>query len=238
MKVFEPSIRWILVLMAMALFSSCSHLPVINHVDPAAAPDTKERCLRPFLDVPYRFIHSLEVSFPGGRTGTLLGVTVVYPAEKTIHSVIMTIEGFLLFDARYDKEVRVNRAVPPFNAEQFAGHMMEDVRLMFLAPEGKLVDAGVYTDGSSVCRYYGNKDTIVDVSIHKDESWEIKAYSSSHDLLRKIRAFDVQTGIPGMVELSGFGFREYSLRLNLISAEAVSPEANHMRPAKTPEDDE
>jgi len=230
--------RWVIVVAVMALIISCARLPVIKPVDPEAMQDTRERCRRPFLDSPYRFIHSIEVSFPGGRRGTVVGITLVDPSEKTVHSVIMTIEGFVLFDARYANEVRVNRALPPFNAEQFAGYMMDDVRLMFIAPEGKLADAGVRADRSTVCRYHGNKGTTVDVVVHKDDSWDIETYGDSNDLLRKIRAVDIKNRIPGMVELRGFGFREYTLRLTLISAEAVSPGTDVVPPGEMKEDDE
>jgi len=96
----------------------------------------------------------------------------------------------------------------------------------------------VSKDGSTVCRYHGNKDSIIDVIVHKDGSWDIEAYSNSHELLRKIKAADVRNSIPGMVELRAWGFRKYSLRLKLISAEAVSPGVNHSRPAESPHDDE
>lgn len=238
MKAFVVPGRWVIIVTMMALIISCARLPVIEPVGLAAMPDTRERCRRPFLDSSYRFIHSIEVSFPGGRRGTVVGITLVDPSEKTVHSVIMTIEGFVLFDARYEKEVRVNRALPPFNAEQFAGYMMDDVRLMFLAPEGKLADAGVLADGSTACRYHGNKGTTVDVVVHKDDSWNIETYSNSNELLRKIRAVEVRNGIPNMVELHGFGFREYTLRLKLISAEAVSPRVNQAPPGDIPEDEE
>ena len=33
-----------------------------------------------------------------------MGITLVDPSDKTVHSVIMTIEGFVLFDARYEKD--------------------------------------------------------------------------------------------------------------------------------------
>src|SRR5512137_52720 len=110
MKAFVVPGRWVLMVTMMALIISCARLPVIEPVDLAAMLDTRERCRRPFLDSPYRFIHSIKVSFPGGRTGTVIGITLIDPSEKTTHSVIMTIEGFVLFDARYEKEVRVNRA--------------------------------------------------------------------------------------------------------------------------------
>jgi hypothetical protein len=225
MKAFMLPGRLFLILMMSVLPVSCSHLPVIKPVDPVAVHDTIQRCRQPFLDIPYRFVHAIEAALPGGGQGTVVGVTVFDPASQIIHSVIMTIEGFVLFDARYEKRVFVNRAVPPFNAEQFAGNMMEDVRLMFLAPDGRLSDAGVLEDGSTVCRYYGNQDKIVDVIIRADNTWEIGRYSDHHVMLRKIRASSVRDRIPARLELTAFGFREYSLRLNLISAEPVSPDA-------------
>ena len=225
MKAFMLLGRCSLILMLTTFLISCSLLPVIRHTDPAAATDTVQRCHRPFLDIPYRFVHTIEAALPGGKTGTVVGVTVFDPTAETIHSVIMTIEGFVLFDAQYEgEEVRVNRAVSPFNAEHFAEHIMEDVRLIFLAPEGRLSDAGVLEDGdgSVICRYYGNQDKITDVVVHQDDTWEIGTYRGSRERLRKIRAFYVQDRIPGMLELTGFESRNYSLRLKLIGAEPVT----------------
>jgi hypothetical protein len=229
--------RLFLILMMTALLVSCSPLPVIKPAEPAAVSDTIQRCRRPFLNVPHRFVHAIEVAFPGGRPATVVGVTVFDPASEILHSVIMTIEGFVLFDARYDKRVFVNRAVPPFNAEQFAGHMMEDIRLIFLAPDGRLSNAGVLEDGSSICRYYGEQDKIVDVIVRPDDTWEIEKYSDKHVIMRKIRASSVRDRIPAMVELTGFGFRQYSLRLNLISAEPVSFEEVQPRSGEIRDDE-
>lgn len=226
MKSFILLGRCSLILMLTAFLISCSLLPVIKRADPAAAVDTVQRCHRPFLDIPYRFVHTIEAALPGGKTGTVVGVTVFDPAAETIHSVIMTIEGFVLFEARHEKgELRVDRAVPPFDAGRFAAYMMEDVRLIFLAPEGRPADAGVLEDGSAICRYYENQDRILDVVVHQDDTWEIETYRGSHERLRKIRALSVQDRIPELLELTGFGFLDYSLRLKLISAEPVSPEA-------------
>jgi hypothetical protein len=133
MKAFVVPGRWVLIVTVIALIISCARLPVIAPVDLAAMPDTRERCRWPFLDSPYRFIHSIEVSFPGGRRGTVMGITLVDPLEKTTHSVIMTIEGFVLFDARYETEVRVNRAVPRENLR------MPVCSRMDLLPAGTMV---------------------------------------------------------------------------------------------------
>ena len=238
MKAFAVYKRCFLILMTAFFIISCSRLPVIKPMDTSMTPDTMRRCHLPFLDIPYRFIHTIEVVLPGGRTGMVVGVTAFDPATKTIQSVIMTIEGFVLFDASYEKEVRVNRAVPPFNVEHFAGYMMDDVRLIFLNPDGRLTDTGVLEDGSTACRYYLKQNGVIDVIVHKDNTWEIEKYSDSHELLRRVMTFSLQDRIPSMVELNAFGFREYTLRLNLINAEPVSPEALRLRPDDALEDDE
>ncbi len=221
MKVFMLPGRRFLICILVVFLSACARLPVIGPADQASAPEIKKRCQRPFLDVPYSFVHVMEASLPGGKAGTLIGVTVFDPASRTVESAILTIEGFVLFHARYDKEVFVNRAVPPFKADHFAANMMEDVRLIFLAPEGRLLKAGLLTGGSAVCRYDAGQGQVVDVVVHKDETWEIGKYNANGELLRQVRAFNVREGIPAAVELNAFGFREYSLRLKLISAEAL-----------------
>ena len=225
----------ILIGMMSIFLVSCSILPVIKPGAPAA--DTLQRCRQPFLDSPHRFVHTIEAALSGGGMGTVVGVTVFNPASETIHSAIMTIEGFVLFDAQYDKGVRVHRAVPPFDGEHFAANMMGDISLMFLAPHERLSNAGRLEDGSSICRYEG-EDRIVDVIVHQDDTWEIGTYANRQERLRKIRAFTIRDRIPETLELTGFGFREYTLRLKLISAEPVSPEALRLPPVSPPEEDE
>lgn len=238
MNAFGAPGRCVLLIMMIAMAVSCARLPEIKPVEPAAMPDMRARCLLPFPDMPCRFIHSIEVSFPGGKTGTVIGVTLIDPAAQTLHGVIMTIEGFVLFDARYEREVRVNRAVPPFDKEQFGGRMMEDIKLIFFAPHGKLSDAGMRDDGSTICRYFRNTGIVEDIIIHANDSWEIEKYSDSHELLRQVKAYSVRDRIPERIELNAFGFRGYSLRMKLISAEAVSSEVNRVPSGDIPEDEE
>lgn len=229
--------QWFAILMLAFFLVSCSRLPIIKPADPTTAEKTVQRCHLPFLITPYRFIHALEVEISGRGAGTVVGITVFDPATGSIHSVIMTIEGFVLFDAQYEKAIRVNRAVPPFDKEQFAGRMMEDVKLIFLAPQGKLSHVGMREDGAPVCRYSGNTGIVEDVIIHTDDSWEIMTYSESRELLRQVKAYSVQDRIPDRIELNAFGFREYSLRMKLIGAEAVTPEEMRSSPKGTDDDE-
>jgi hypothetical protein len=230
MKLFMAQGRWVLLMLLTGIIISCARLPVIKPVEQTAA--TIQRCAHPFLDAPYRFVHAINVELPGGSTSTLLGITLFDPSSKAIHSAIITIEGFVLFDGQYEKELLVNRALPPFDAKNFAEHMMEDIRLIFLSPAEGPSAAGISDDGSAVCRYEGKRDRVVDVIVHRDSTWEIVQYGNRHELIRTIKAFSVRDRIPEMVELTGFESRRYSLRLMLISAEPVSPEAILQRPGE------
>lgn len=205
------------------LLVSCSTLPVIQHTGSQA--EVIEKCRLPFLDRPYRYVHAIEVTLSGVRGGTVLGVTVVNPQAKAVRSAIITLEGFVLFDAAYEKEVTIHQALPPFDGKDFTEHMMEDIRLVFLPPDGRLKDAGVLEDGAALCRYDIGEDGFLDVIVRRDNAWEIGTYRSSYEPLRKIRAFPVQNGIPGTLELTTFQGRTYSLKMTLIDAEPASPEA-------------
>lgn len=164
----------------------------------------------------------------------VLGVTVVDPASKSIRSAIMTIEGFVLFDAQYEKKLYVHRALPPFEGKDFAEYIMEDIRLVFLPPEGRLSDAGLLEDGSTICRYEEKHGKIMDVIVHRDDTWEIGTYRNRYKQLRKVSAFPLRDGIPAILELTAFESGHYSLRLNLISAEPASFEETQLRPEEIP----
>jgi hypothetical protein len=238
MNAFMAKGRWFLFFVLTTFCMSCGGLPVIKQMNPQATPETVQRCHLPFLSNPYRFIHSIEATVPGGSTGVVLGITVFDPAANTIHSAIITIDGFVLFDAWYDeKGIHIDRALPPFDAQHLARPMMEDIRLLFMAPDGYLSDAGLLEDGSTICRYHEGENMIEDVVVHQDSTWEIAVFSGRHERLRTIRALSVQDGIPAMVELTGSGPWSYSLQMRLISAEQVSPESIRQIPGQTQDED-
>jgi hypothetical protein len=215
--------RGVILAVSILQVISCRSLPVINPAPPDAA--INRQCGQPFFVSPYRFVHKIEVALPGGKTATLLGITRVEPQAGSVSSAITTVEGFLLFEARYDKALHVYRALPPFNTGNFAEQTMADIRLIFLAPAGPAADAGVLEDGAAICRYDGEHGKIVDVIVPRDDTWEIRTYSG-RSLSRKISAWSVRDRLPGSLELTGFEALRYSLRFTLISAEPVEENLN------------
>ncbi|MFA5180041.1 MAG: hypothetical protein WC405_01870 [Syntrophales bacterium] len=220
-----PTLRYgFAVLMMASLLFSCSRLPVIKPVEPSAAAALIEQCGRPYPSVPYRFVHAIEVILPGGSSGTMMGVTIVHPKAAAVQSAMMTLEGFVVFEGAYDKKVHVDRAVPPFDKPEFAKNMLNDVRLMYLAPEGRPVSVGTLKDGAVICRYMGTRYPVVDVIVRRDGSWEIDGYSVSEEAKRRIKAGSVKNGIPETVELKAYEAWDYTLRMRLISADPVVQE--------------
>ena len=155
---------------------SCSGLPRLKPADPKTRYDIEKQCLRPFPGSPYRLIHSVEASLPGGTQIHLLGVLLVDPEARSIHSVIMTIEGFVLLDAELGKLVQINRGVPPFDSVAYAEHMMEDLWFMIFPPPGIMSDAGFAEDGSMVCRFRETGGVTTDISVGGRSVWFIRRY--------------------------------------------------------------
>ncbi|MCX5829339.1 MAG: hypothetical protein NTV58_15270 [Deltaproteobacteria bacterium] len=232
-----PPLRYGFALLMMAVFLfSCSRLPVIKPAEPSAAAALIEQCGRTYPSVPYRFVHAIEVILPGGSSGTMIGVTLVDPKAAVVRSAMMTLEGFVLFDGAYDKDVHVERAVPPFDKPHFAKNMLGDVRLMYLAPEGRPINAGTLKDGAVICRYIGTQYPVMDVIVHQDGSWEVDGYSESEEAKRRIKAGSVKNGIPETVELKAYEAWDYTLQMRLISADPVVQETAPVSPERQPDE--
>ena len=215
--------RFGLPLILVMLFAACVHSPDMKPLDPLTDRAVIEECGRPFVKGSYRFVHAIEAGLPGGRTVMVMGVTVVDPEAKSLHSVLMTLEGLVLFDAEYDGTLSVKRAVPPFDRDSFARNMMEDVRLLFLAPENTSAQTGVLKDGSTLCRYEGKEGETIDVTIRPDHAWKIETYVNPFERLREIKAGHDKDGMPRELELKGYSQGGYTLRMRLIDEEPVSP---------------
>ena len=98
---------------------SCSALPKLQPSNRSARVELPPACQRLFPNGEWQFVHSIEAVMPGGHKGLVMGVTVISSRDRIAHCVLMTIEGLVVFDARYDQELVINRAVAPFDREGF-----------------------------------------------------------------------------------------------------------------------
>jgi hypothetical protein len=214
---------YLLVLITVFL-ASCQSLPVINAPVPQAVGKLSA-CPSPFLKERYRLIHAIEIRMAGDTRGAIIGVTLADPATRLISCAIMTAEGIVLFEAESDAGLlKVNRALPPFDSPDFAKNMIDDIRLIFFAPEGIIQKKGNLLDGATVCRYRQEDGGWIDVIANKPEDVEIRRYSSYNSLKRRIKINKPDENIYQSIELQANELFNYSLVMTLIEAEPVEGE--------------
>ena len=206
----------ILSLLGFVLLMSCAGLPQLKPADSATISKTISACENAFPQGKWQFAHVIAATLPGGREAQLVGVTELSSNSQKIHAVMMTIEGLVLFDGLFDGRLTINRGIAPFDSKQFAGGLMEDIRLIFFKPTGEPIDGGLTEDGFQVCRYRVSEDAVVDVMIRSEGKLEIRKYRNGR-LTRK-----VVSGADPVSEKIAFTAYEpasYRLNLRLISAE-------------------
>lgn len=211
--------------MPVLFLFSCQTLPVI-HTPGSSIEEKTFSCPSPFLKKKYRLVHAVENRVSGQAQSSFIGITLADPATRSFSCAIVTAEGMSLFEAESGQEtIRIKRALPPFKSEDFAKNMMEDIKLIFLAPEGKLHDKGYLPDGSKACRYLQNSGDWIDVMDHPSDGIQIKRYLSSGKLKRHILFDATAKNIYQRIELHAYEIFDYSLLMNLIEAQPVKKQA-------------
>jgi hypothetical protein len=209
----------------LLLLASCS----LHERTPLPEMTGAGACLKtpaPFPDIfprgRWQFLHTIDFKLANGGQGTAFGVLVLSP--ETLHCVLMTIEGLVLFEAesRQTGQIEIHRTVPPFDNQEFAAGLMDDVRTIFRQPPG-VVQEGRFADGSAVFRSSAT-GRITDVLPRADGCWSIYTYFEEvRNRTINTHACNIidSTVIPQEIDLASDGPAGYSLHLHLISAEQL-----------------
>jgi hypothetical protein len=217
----RASAAWCMVLIVWLLMA-CSSLPQIKPAGPDLLPNLRERCQSVFPAGPHQFVHSVEAILPDNSRSMAVGIVTLDPDKGVVSCVIMTLEGFVLFDARYQQAVTVNRAVYPFDSPEFAKNMMADIRFIFFQPDGALAATGVFDNDFPGCRWRNTDGLAVDVVLNQQRGWLIRKYDVSDHVASQVRAYALNPeGIPGKIELSRYSFPGYTLKMTLLQAERL-----------------
>lgn len=218
--------QWIGILSAVVLLAACVRLPEII-IDPASAAGGFEpACRMPFPRGAWQLQHTIDATVRGRAMGRLVGVMVLSAPERSIQCALMTIEGLVLFSARYDGRLTVERAVDPFDQPGFADGLIDDLILIFLAPE----TAGRYgrtADDDLICRYPHADHQITDIVVRDPDHWIINRYDDQGRLLRRVSAEREDAGRSGIarhITLESRSASDYRLALTLIEAVPIQPD--------------
>lgn len=212
-----------LLILTMFLLS-CQTLPLIN--SPVSPAEEKAlTCPSPFLKEKYRLVHTIETRVAGKTQSAIIGVTLADPSTCFVSCAIMTAEGMVLFEAESGPgTLKITRALPPFDSMDFAKNMIEDIKLIFFTPEGKIQKKGNLPDGARVCRYLEESGDWIDVITDKSEGMSINRYSSAGILKRQVKFNKTMGNIYQNIELQANETFNYSLLMTLIEAEPVKSE--------------
>lgn len=219
--------------LVLLLLCSCAALQQIPLPDlskgeplaPSLQEQTRQSCEEHFVSGNWQFVHAISFEMASGHGATVLGVTVL--DGEDIKTGLMTVEGFVLFEAELDteKKLQVNRALPPFDNSEFTMGLMEDVQTIFLLPSKKTPVMARSADGDLLCRYDVANGNIIDVIPGTGGSNVIHVYDPGQTRIKTITAdtyipVDSEM-IPENIQLTAQGLQGYTLKMTLISAEQL-----------------
>lgn len=210
----------LLLLVGFFLLMSCASLPAV--LPSAGSLEKTFVCPSPFFTEKTRLIHAIEVRAAGKTQTVMIGVTITDPVTRSISCALMSAEGMAFFEAVTGPDgLKVSRALPPFDSGDFARNMMDDIDLIFLAPQEALAQQGVLVTGERVCRRHKKQGGWIDVSEGRDGRIQIRRYSEGGSLQRDVNLNSNSANAYASIELQA---ENYTLVMTLIESEAVKDE--------------
>jgi hypothetical protein len=175
-------------------------------------------CYAIFPREPWESVHRIEATIGGGGSSSLLGVTKGEPSDRRLQSLLLTPEGFILFDAELSKSgIAVRKAVAPFDSEAFARGLMEDVSLLFLPPQGKPAAWAKETDGTMICNWEDRDDSHTEISGSTGSGWRILRRDKYGRVIKEVAlSGPFVNGLASRIELRAFKPTPYRLRMTLV----------------------
>jgi hypothetical protein len=225
--------RLVALCLLLLTVNACTGLKPLIPLDPARKAAVLESCRRPFLPGSYRLVHALERVMPDGAKETAIGILSADPRTRSFRTALMTIEGWVLFDAEVGETLTVYRAIPPFNAPAFAKALAEDIRLAFFPPGEEPEAWGEGEEGGMVCRFTRADGRLVEIMTPGEGAMEIRLYGTGREVMKRVTMAPPQR--PGLAEtltIQG-GWPPYTLRLRLLENETLDDESAP-EPAATP----
>lgn len=200
------------------LIFSAGCVPISKTTLIPGSPDDLSGCYAIFPAGPWESVHGIEATVKGGSFSSLLGVTKGEPSERRLQSLLLTPEGFILFDAeRLESGITVRKAVAPFDSSAFAKGLMEDVALLFLPPQVKPTTWGKETDGAMICNWEGPDDSHTEIRGSMDSGWRILRRDKYGRAIKKVVLNGpFVNGLASRMELRAFKPAPYSLRMTLV----------------------
>lgn len=209
--------RWNLKTCLFGVLMLCAGCVPIPETDLLpGAPGDLQGCFAMFPAGPWECIHKIEAAIGEGGSFSLLGVTKGDPADRKLHTALLSPEGFILFEAEQREDrVSVLKALAPFDSAAFARGLMEDVNLLFLPPEGWPSKWGRRADGAILCQWKspdGSRREITPSTVRKISLWDRHGNLVKEALLQA----PFVHGLASQMELRAYQPAPYRLKMTLL----------------------
>jgi len=197
------------------LWAGC--LPVPETELLPGAPADLETCFMLFPSEPWECIHKIEAVISEGVSSSLIGITTGDPVGRKLHTVLLTPEGFILFEAeQHEDAISVLKAMAPFDSPAFARGLMEDVSLLFLPPHGGPSKWGRSADGAILCQWESPDGSRREISL--STVLKISLRDRHGDLVKEaLLKTPFVKGLASQMELRAHKPAPYRLKMTLLS---------------------
>jgi hypothetical protein len=198
------------------LFIGCA--PISETTQIPGSLEELPGCYVIFPAEPWESVHKIEATIRGWGSFSLLGVIKGEPSERSLQSLLLTPEGFVLFDAEFrESDISVRKAVAPFDSLTFAGELMEDVTFLFFPPKARPTTWKEKTDGTRICHWEDRYGFRTDVKGSMDTGWRIKYKDRRGEVIKEIfLSGPFVNGLASHIELNASQPAPYQLRMTLL----------------------
>jgi hypothetical protein len=205
------------ILPLCCLLLQCAHRE--EFTDMKINPAAGEECLSVFPAKPFRAVHKIEANLPFGGYQTFIGVTEIHPDTGFIKVVLLSPEGITLLDAESTgTEIKINSGMPPLDRKDFAAKLTDDIRFLFIQPDGNIKGALITRDGYCNCIWIKG-DFRTEIQEEKDKTVlsEIKGHSKI--IRQAVFIPPVTDALFSKITLQAKGIGGYTLDFELIQTE-------------------
>jgi hypothetical protein len=177
-----------------------------------------EDCLSIFPDHPWEAVHRIEAKLGVRSSFSFIGLTKGDPAKRTLRCALLSAEGFVIFEGEQREDhLSIIRAMPPFDTSAFAKGLIEDVELIFFAPQGRPSESGTAADGAFVCRWIEPSGAFKEIMRTNSDSWKISLWKDQRNMRREVWLTKRSTeNFVSQVELHALGVHDYWLKMVLL----------------------
>ena len=208
--------QWTALLGFLFLFSGCIPL---DQADRHTAPSLDfSECPELFPTGPWESVYQIEAIISGKVFSSLFGVTKGDPAQGRLHSLLLTPEGFILFEGELGGNgIVVHKSVPPFDSSTFAGGLMEDVKTLFLSPAGRPKIGREAMDGARFCFWEGPDGFRTEIRGSADQGWQILRRDAQGETIKEVSLNGPYIqGLATHLKLRSMKPASYRLKMTLI----------------------